>query len=280
LTEPRYHTISTLHESPLQAGLLYYGSSDGVVSRTDDEGENWVVLSENLPDRYVTDLKASPDFVDNVYVTHSGYKYNDFTPHIHRSTDRGATWQPIAGDLPNLAVNDIYVLPGHADTVLFAATDGGVYGTINGGENWERMGTSMPFVPVYDLEINPTQNTLVAGTFARSIMTYPLDSIQYEPEPQDTMVTFSQMVPKAPSSLTIYPTLAKEQVFIEFESPAPDYELVILDMSGKLVYSRNGATNGKTTVPVSVRYLAAGKYRVKVKVGREILGGDFIRIDP
>ena len=279
LTSPRYHTISTLHESPLVPGLLYYGASDGNLTRTEDDGENWEVISTDLPDRYVTDVKASPNLEDNVYVSHSGYKYNDFTPHIHRSKDRGQTWESIAGDLPNLAINDVYVLPEHADSILFVATDGGVYGTIDAGLSWERMGTSLPFVPVYDLEVNPDENTLIAGTFARSIMTYPLDSIQF-PEPPDTMVSNNKTIAKSiDNELLIYPTLAKDQVNIEFENPdaAIPFELVVLDATGKLVYTQNGTTNGNTVVPVSVRYLANGTYRVKVRLGRKMLSGSFIK---
>jgi hypothetical protein len=85
---------------------------------------------------------------------------------------------PIGGNLPPLAINDMQILPGHQDSVIFAATDGGVYITQNGGQQWERLGAGMPFVPVYDLDMNLSRRTLMAGTHARSIMTYPLDSLR------------------------------------------------------------------------------------------------------
>lgn len=172
--ESSFHIISSVDESPLQTGLLYAGTSDGNAWRGINGGLEWINITEGLPDRYITSIKASPDSVEVVYISHSGYKDNDFIPHLHRSRDRGNTWENISGNLPELAVNDVLILPGHADSVLFAATDGGVYVTLNGGAYWERLGNNMPFVPVYDLDYSPERNELMAGTYARSIMTYSL----------------------------------------------------------------------------------------------------------
>ena len=93
------------------------------------------------------------------------------------SDDRGTTWRSIAGDLPPLAINDVYILPETEDMIIFAATDGGVYATINQGEQWERLGDNMPIVPVYDLEWNPERIELIAATFGRSIQTYALEEL-------------------------------------------------------------------------------------------------------
>lgn len=174
----RFHTISTLNESPLDPDLLYVGTTDGNVWRGHPATQQWTNISDGLPDRYVSSVKASPNNPNTVFVTHTGYKDNDFRARVHRSDDQGATWMPIAGDLPNFALNDLVVLPGHQDSVLFVATDGGVYGTTNGGQHWERLGTGMPIVPVYSLGLNPTQHTLAAGTYARSILSFPLDSLR------------------------------------------------------------------------------------------------------
>lgn len=178
-----FHTISTLGESPVNEDILYVGTTDGNVWRTINGGASWDSLHSTLPNRYVTSIVASPDSANHVFVAHSGYKYNDFIPHIHYSTDNGNNWQDISGDLPQLAVNNLLVLPGHANQVIFAATDGGVFGTLDGGLSWERLGADFPYVPVYDIEWNVGKNELIAATFGRSIMTYPLDSIDFSPNP-------------------------------------------------------------------------------------------------
>jgi hypothetical protein len=67
------------------------------------------------------------------------------------------------------------VLPGHKDSILFAATDGGVYATKNKGAQWFKLGTSLPHIAVYDLVWNQAQNKLVAGSYGRAIFTYSID---------------------------------------------------------------------------------------------------------
>ncbi len=171
-----FHTISTMDESHFVEGELYAGTTDAKVHRKAANGI-WTDISAGLPVRYVTSVKTSPYQSGRVFVTHSGYKDNDFIPRVHRSDDMGATWVDISSNLPDLAVNDILVIPNREDSVLVVATDGGVYATIDGGAAWKRVG-DMPFVKVMDLAYNAVNNTIIAGTFGRSVMTFPLDSLK------------------------------------------------------------------------------------------------------
>jgi len=180
--EARFHTVSCLQESPLTVGRLVAGTSDGNVWRRDAVG-NWTKITAGLPDRYVTSVRYSPTVTNRIFVTHSGFRDNENIPHIHRSDDQGATWQNISGNLPPMPVNDLFILPGHADQVLIAASDVGVYFTLNGGTTWSRLGGNMPIIPVFDFEHNPVRRELVAATFARGIWTFPLDSIFVQQNP-------------------------------------------------------------------------------------------------
>lgn len=174
--EPRFHTISCLSESPSLADKLLAGTSDGNVWRRDPVG-GWVNITTGLPERYVTSVHGSPTLPNRIFTTHSGFRDNEYIPHIHRSDNNGQTWTDISGDLPQIPVNDLLVLPNHADSVLFAATDAGVYFTVNSGTTWARLGGNMPFVPVFDLEQNPVRKELMAATYARGLWTFPLDSV-------------------------------------------------------------------------------------------------------
>ncbi|MFK7807250.1 MAG: T9SS type A sorting domain-containing protein [Saprospiraceae bacterium] len=172
-----YHTISALHESPVDASVLYAGTTDGNVWRSTNTGSSWTNITGGLPNRYVTCIKADPNNPNDVYVSHSGYKYNEEIDHIHYSSDQGTTWTDISGDLPQMGINHIEVMPNNNGNVIFVATDAGVYATLNGGNSWDRLGTGFPFVTTYDLDLNVANNLLIAGTFGRSILTFPLDSI-------------------------------------------------------------------------------------------------------
>jgi photosystem II stability/assembly factor-like uncharacterized protein len=170
--------ITALAESKFQEGIIYAGTSDG--NAWIFQQNTWSKIIDELPNRYITSIRTSPTAQNAVFITHSGYKDNSNTPLIHRSSNRGKSWVPIKGDLPDLALNDIAILPKYQDSILFVATDGGVYATKNRGINWQRLGNNMPLVPVYELEIDTVNRLLVAATHGRSVMTYPLDSITYQ----------------------------------------------------------------------------------------------------
>jgi len=276
-----FHSITTLDESHFNEGVVYYGTTDGNVWRVVAFGNSVQNITGDLPERYVTDIKTSPDSPLTVYVTHSGYKYNEFIPRVHRSDDEGNSWIDISGDLPDLAINDIYILPDNQDSVLFVATDGGVYGSLNAGQNWERMGTNMPYVPVYDLEWNIAKNELIAGTFARSIMTYSIDSLlagNFVNPPDTTGVAVREIIDNK-SKLKIFPSPATNYVQVEFEKsePGKNYDLVILDASGKLMHQEKGTQEGKVSQQIDVSNMASGTYFVKIKFRHTIRTGVFVK---
>lgn len=253
-TDDRYHTISTLHESPIDEDFLYVGTTDGRVWKTENSGNDWIEISAGLPNRYVTDIKASPDYTNWVYVTHSGYKDNDFIPRLHRSMNRGNTWENISGNLPDLAINDVYIIPNHLDTLIFVATDGGVYGTINSGEHWERVGVNMPIVPVYDLEWNVENQELIAATFARSILSYSLESL---------MVNIKN--PIVQESLNIFPSPAWDEITIELtdEMIGQEATLLIFNQIGQQIWQQ--PITNQERVKVDVSDFSVGQYFVSIR---------------
>lgn len=253
----RYHTISTLNESPLDPDLIYVGTTDANVWRGNPSNQAWVNITTGLPERYVSAVKASPSDQNRVFVSHTGYKSNDFTPRIHRSDNQGGNWTPIVGDLPNLAVNDLVILPGHLDTVIFAATDGGVYGSTNGGQHWERLGTGIPIVPVYSLGINLEQRTLIAGTFARSLLSFPLDSLKLG----ENSSTFSPNGYAAPM-LSISPNPASMATVLKVEhlKSGQIAELSIVDLSGKTLYKKRVKGFGKHEERIDLQEIPPGIY--------------------
>ena len=143
-------------------------------------------MVDDLPPRQVTDIAFDPFHADSITVTLNGYKDAVYTPHVFRAS-LGGVWQDVTGDLPDHPANDWRALN---DSTWVLATDFGVYHTTNWGAHWERVG-DMPFIPVFELDVDTAASQLVAATFARSIQTFPLDSLLPEPtvvEPVDTNV--------------------------------------------------------------------------------------------
>jgi len=127
-----YHVITTIRESNHDPNTIFVGTADGNVQRTTDGGSTWTNITAGLPDRYVTDIEASHLDSATIYVTNSGYRDNDFAPYLSKSTDNGATWTSISGNLPLLGINDMEVYPCN-DDYMFVANDAGIYHTEDGG---------------------------------------------------------------------------------------------------------------------------------------------------
>ncbi len=259
-TDGLSQTISTLHQSALDENILYVGTTDGNIWRTMNGGTNWSSLT-GLPERYFTEVIASADIRGNVFATISGYRDNENTAHVYQSEDNGLTWRSIAGNLPPLAINAMQVIPGYEDKILFVGTDGGVYGTINGGESWERVGANMPIIAVYDLEWNRGENTLVAGTFARAVMSYSLEGIVAG----DNLSSVDFKTQEA-SSLTVFPNPVAGDLTLSFTNNRPNQPVVIsiFTLDGKLIKQAAQRTAAAVVWKVNVSDLPSGNYLVKL----------------
>ncbi len=84
----------------------------------------------------------------------------------HIFDGKNATWTNISGDMPPyLPVNDIAVSVINPKEIA-AATDYGVYTTMDGGKHWQR-DASIPNVAVFQVKIRPNDNKLFAFTHGR-----------------------------------------------------------------------------------------------------------------
>ncbi len=265
-TDELSQTISTLHQSSLDEAILYVGTTDGNIWRTMNGGTNWDPLP-GLPKRYFTEVIASADVRERVFATVSGYKDNENTPHVYQSNDNGLTWESIAGNLPPLAINAMQVIPGYDDKVLFVGTDGGVYGTTNGGQIWERVGANMPIIAVYDLEWNRGENTLVAGTFARAVMSYSLEGIVEGDNLSSVDFKTQESV-----ALTVFPNPVGSDLNLVFTNNRPNQPVTIsiYSLDGKLWKQTKKRTEKAVNWTVDVSELPSGNYLVKLE-------GDYFR---
>ncbi|MEL6529305.1 MAG: glycosyl hydrolase [Pseudomonadota bacterium] len=171
-----YGAAISLSESPLAQGLIYVGTDDGVISVTEDNGDNWRRLESvrGVPTMtLVEDIITSNHSADVAYAVFDNHKRGDHNPYVYRTNDRGRTWQSIAGDLPSWgSVHTI--AEDHVDpNLLFLGTEFGLFYSQNRGQNWHQLKTNFPTIDVRDIEIQQRENDLVVGTFGRSI--YVLD---------------------------------------------------------------------------------------------------------
>lgn len=173
-----FGTLATLDESPLQFGLIYTGSDDGLVHVTPDGGVTWRRIDAGLPQNlWVSRVEASHHENDRVYVTLNGYRWDNFEAHVYRSDDQGATWTRLGLDLPPEPVNVIVEDPANAD-LLYVGTDHGLYVSLDRGASFMAMQHGMPHAPVHDLKVQARAKDLIVGTHGRSIYRADIEHLQ------------------------------------------------------------------------------------------------------
>ena len=171
-----YNTITSLAESPLQEGLLYAGTDDGFIQVSENGGDSWRSISVTklgLPSRsFVNDIKADLFDANTVYVALDNHKEGDFRPFLFKSTDKGMTWKSISNNIPKRTLVWRMVQDPVKKNLLFAATEYGIYTSLNGGNSWQKL-PGTPTISFRDLTIQKRENDLVAASFGRGF--YVLD---------------------------------------------------------------------------------------------------------
>lgn len=210
-----YGTLTTLTESPLRFGLLYSGSDDGNIHRSYDAGYSWEQLNQvsgaapakkgtgqtsNLKlqtnNLWVSRVTASQHKDSRVYVSLSGYRFDNFAPYLYTSDDYGMSWKNISADLPHEPINVVREDP-KDENILYVGTDGGVYVSFDRGATFMLWNAGLPkSVPVHDIAIQQRDNEIVLGTHGRSLYVAKLDDVQKIKADPDWMK--KKPKPKAP----------------------------------------------------------------------------------
>ncbi|NCC72201.1 MAG: glycosyl hydrolase [Sphingobacteriia bacterium] len=165
----QWGTIVSLAESPKKEGLLYAGTDDGLIQVSEDGGKNWRKISSfpGVPEfTYVSDIKPSLHDADVVFAAFDNIKRDDFKPYLLKSSDKGASWASIAGNLPDETVHTIVQDHVNPD-LLFVGTEFNVFFSLDGGKIWTELSAGIPDVAMKDLKIQQRENDLVVATFGR-----------------------------------------------------------------------------------------------------------------
>jgi hypothetical protein len=164
-----FGTFTSVTESPKRFGVLWVGTDEGKVWGTRDGGTSWADLSAGLAaERWVTRVVASAFDEGTVYVAQNGYRNDEFTAYLWRSTDYGRTWESLAAGLPAEPINTVREDP-RAKHLLYVGTDLGAFVSLDRGQSWTALTGGLPRVPVHDLLVHPREGDLVVATHGRSV---------------------------------------------------------------------------------------------------------------
>ena len=163
-----YDTVFALAESPLQRGLLWAGTDDGLIHVTHDDGQSWSnVTPKDMPAwSMVSLIDPSPHDPAKAYAAIDRHKLDDLQPLIYRTHDSGKTWTRIVTGIPNGAyVHAVREDPAKAG-LLYAGTELGVFFSLDDGAHWQPLQLNLPTTPIHDLAVKNAD--LIVATHGRS----------------------------------------------------------------------------------------------------------------
>lgn len=165
-----YATLTNLSESPVQEGLIYTGSDDGLIQLTEDGGGSWK-MAGNLPGvterSFINDVEASSHDANVVFAAADSHKFGDYKPYLFMSSNRGSSWTSIVGDLPEETIVWSIKQDPVDENLLFIGSEYGMYFSPNMGQNWIKL-SGAPTIPFRDIELHGTDD-LVGGSFGRGV---------------------------------------------------------------------------------------------------------------
>ncbi len=172
-----YCTIFAAAESPVQEGVIWCGSDDGLIHITENGGRNWDdITPKSMPDWMMINC-IEPDRINagTCYIVGTRYKLDDETPYIYRTNNYGRTWKKITRGIPD----DHFVRALRQDAsnpnILYAGTEKGLYISFDAGSHWESFQLNLPIVPITDLAVK--DNSLIVATQGRSF--WILDNLSF-----------------------------------------------------------------------------------------------------
>lgn len=155
--------VNVVCVNPQNSQQIYIGAPSGGLWKTIDGGSAWNTNFDNMPHLGVSSIAIHPDSSHIVYVgTGDRDAYDTKCIGIYKSVDGGNTWTPSGFNTANEwnSINKILFNPLNPST-MFAATNYGVYKSINSGQNWVNVFDDSW---VTDLVFNPEDTAILYGS--------------------------------------------------------------------------------------------------------------------
>lgn len=166
--EQQRGVIYAASASPVEDGLIWLGTDDGLIWQRRAGSKEWVNVTppQLTPWSKVTQLEASHVDALEAYAAVNRLRVDDLKPYIYRTRDGGQSWQLITSGLPdNAPVNTVREDPTRRG-LLFAGTETAVWVSFDDGDHWESLQLNLPHTSMRDLAIH--EQDLILATHGRS----------------------------------------------------------------------------------------------------------------
>jgi photosystem II stability/assembly factor-like uncharacterized protein len=147
--------IYAVAPSPLDVNLIWAGTDDGLIHRTNDGGAHWnnVTPKQLKSWQKVSILDASHFDKNTAYAAVNTLRLDDLRPHIYRTRDGGTNWTEVTSGIPDNENADVVREDPERKGLLFAGTERAVYVSFDDGDHWQSLRLNMGASSIRDLII-------------------------------------------------------------------------------------------------------------------------------
>jgi len=205
-------------ESPVQAGLIWAGTNDGLLHVTRDGGESWTNVTGNIPGlpEWIAIRSIAPSRYEagTAYVAADGHQVNVLEPHVYRTRDYGESWERITAGIPAgpLSFTKIIAEDPVRPGLLYLGTENAIYVSFDEGDNWQPLQNDLPHAPVSGIVVQEHFNDLVIGTYGRGFFIL------------DDLTPLQRLTPEVTSSAAYLFEPRPAYRFREITRPATPYD--------------------------------------------------------
>jgi photosystem II stability/assembly factor-like uncharacterized protein len=269
--------VFAIAESPVEKGLIWAGTNDGLVQLTRDGGRTWSNVTKNIPNLpswgTVSNIEPSRHDAGTAYITVDFHQMNNREPFVYKTADYGQTWVSLSAGIPKDVFSYCHWV--HEDPVrkglLYLGTENAIYVSFDDGKTWLPLQNNLPHAPVHHMVVQTHFNDLVVATYGRGFWIMdditPLQQLSGEVLKADVHL-FKPRPAYRLHSVAGGPD-AFPQAFINYylkDGTKDDVSITILDSEGRTVATIPGTRSpGINRITWNLRYPGATPTRLRTK---------------
>jgi hypothetical protein len=171
---------------------------------------------------------------------------------VTQATSSAPVWTSVSGDLPaGLGVEWVEVDPQNSDSFFIAATDYGLYTTVDGGTHWSK--EALPNVKILNIRLRKSDRKLFIFTAGRGMWTADLPS----------NIPLSTGKHNKNLKCLIYPNPSNSYINVQIEGITINhFQLALIDNLGKKLMQQNYPGTSGT---LNINSLAKGVYYLQIQ---------------
>ncbi|HSR67860.1 MAG TPA: YCF48-related protein [Acidobacteriota bacterium] len=224
-------TLRVIRFDLRQQGRIWAGSRDGLLFRSDDAGDTWMRVAEEVPLTLINQIVFDPNDPLALYVADGS--------DLFRTGDEGETWENLTEDLDPFSASSVVVDSADSDILTLGSAINGVFRSQDGGETWTQSIDGFHTINVGSLAPAPSNpDRVYIGTLGGGLL-----------RSEDGGESWAQIFPEvAPISLN------------DLSVDPADETLILAAASGGVYRSQD---SGDTWTQVFDEFNASGLHRVR-----------------